>query len=288
MPDGGISLLPEEMREKEGEELKEKKPEPKDRPELYVPGRQEGPTEPESVPTPPPPPAKPDSPKPESPAEKEEPIIPYKQRPKKPGAKPPKRKTPPPKRSLRVSLIPEEEPEKKMNIRGRKIFLAVLVGIEIIALAGIAFFLQAGINSKNNQINEIDADIAAVKEQLDSLRDQEQDLFLFEDKMAVMDELLSGHVYNSKIFTFLEEHTLPDVWYTSFISSSEGSVNLKASTKDLKTAAKQVAHLQSQEEIISINVNNFITNINDLGEVVDATFEMQINFNENFLLNTAE
>lgn len=301
MPNGGISLLPEEMRKKEEEELERKEKAPEKRPELYVPGKQEGPKEPESIGVGAPaspgqgrPPAEPprvEAPAPTPPAPKAEPeeVVPFKQRPKQARPEPPKRKGPtPPRRSLMVSLIPEEEEEKKINIRGRKIALAVIVGVEIIVLAGGAMFLSTAIESKNAQINQIGSDIQATQQQLTSLREEQKDLYLFEEKLNVMGKLLDGHVYTSKVFSFLEEHTLPDIWYESYISTSDGVVNLRAKTSGLKTAAKQIAHIDAQEEVMEINVNNFQTNINELGQIVDASFEMQIIFTEGFLLTIEE
>jgi len=297
MPDGGISLLPEEMRKQEEEELKEKAPVPPDRPELYVPGKQSGPAEPKSFgigqrpPTPPAEPPRapaPPAPAPEKKPESEE-IVPFKQRPKQPRPEPPKRQAAAaPKRSLRVSLIPEEVPEKKINIRGRQITLVVIVVLEVIVLGAAAFLFQNGINSKNKEIGKIDTDIMAIKTQLSDLQDQQKELYLFEDKLNVMNQLLAGHVYTSHVFTFLEEHTLPDIWYKSYISTKQGSVSLSVATSDLKTAARQIAHLEMQPEVLSINVNNFQTEIDDLGQILGATFEMQIIFNEDFLLAAEE
>jgi hypothetical protein len=292
MPNGGISLLPEEMRKKEEEEFARKETTPKKRPELYVPGKQEGPKEPESIggPTAGPPKPKPPTPPPPEPRKEPEEIVPFKQRPKQARPEPPKRKVPPPpKRSLRVSLIPEEIPEKKaINIKGRKIALAVIVVIEIIILGGGAMFLSTAIESKNTQINQIDQDIQAVQQQLAGLREEQKDLYIFEEKLNVIDDLLAGHIYTSKVFNFLEAHTLPDVWYESYISTSDGVVNLRAKTSDLKIAAKQIAHIEAQEEVGEVNVNNFQTNVNELGQIIDASFEMQIIFQDGFLLVTEE
>ena len=65
-------------------------------------------------------------------------------------------------------------------------------------------------------------------------------------------------------------------------------VNLRAKTSELKTAAKQIAHIDAQEEVMEVNVNNFQTNINELGQIIDASFEIQIIFQEGFLLETEE
>lgn len=293
MPNGGISLLPEEMRKKEEEELERKEKAPEKRPELYVPGKQEGPKEPESVGigAPPAAPPKVEEPTPPPVAPKKEPeeVAPFKKRPQKDRPEPPKRKGPtPPKRALRVSLIPEEVPEEKINIKGRKIALVVIVFVELIILGGGAMFLSTAIESKNAQINQFDSDIQATKQQLTSLRNEQKDLYLFEEKLNVMGELLDGHIYTSRVFSFLEAHTLPDVWYESYISTSDGVVNLRAKTSELKTAAKQIAHIDAQEEVMEVNVNNFQTNINELGQIIDASFEIQIIFQEGFLLETEE
>lgn len=304
MPNGGISLLPEEMRKKEEEELRKREQAGQNRPELYVPGKQLGSQEPRSIGIdqpdlpaerpPKPTPAedmsshqapKPPSPPSSKPTENQEEIVPFKQRSSQARPTPPHKKQSPvaPKRSLRVSLIPEEKEEKTINVKRRKIGLMVLVVFEIIIMSVGMVFLQSAIASKNDQIKKIDSDIVAVKAQLNDLQNQEKDLYAFEEKLNVMGELLENHVYTSRIFTFLEAHTLPKVWYSSFISTDKGIVTLRASADNLKSAAKQISHIETQPEVFQINVNNFQTNINDLGQIVNATFEMQIIFNEDFL-----
>jgi len=286
MPNGGISLLPEEMRGKEEEELKSKEEEKEEKHELYVPGKEKGAQGAEglelgTLPTPTPPKSAP------PPIEKKEkkavPIVPYKRRPE--GApEPPKPTAAPPKRALRVSLIPEEEEEKKLNIGARKITLGVMVGIMAALIAAGAFLIWSGTNAKQAEIDKINQDIAGVRAQLDALKQQEAELYTFEKKLEMVEDITLNHVYTTKIFEFLENNTLADVWYDAYLSSSEGKVNLSANTSDLLTAAKQITHFEKQEELMKVEVNNFQTTLNDFNQVTGVGFEVQLIFNDGFLL----
>jgi|GEM_PF-4974815 len=288
MPDGGISLLPEEMREAEEEELKSKPAKREKPPELYVPGKKPGAPDLESVkpggPAPQPPKPQPPKPPPPQKPKPQETVAPYKKK-QTPGAPPPQQFVKPaPKRSLQVSLIPEEVKEKKLNVKARKIGLGVIAAIVLLIIGGAYFYMMTVISSREGAMANTEKEIEAVKADIGALREANPDLYLYEQKLKAGPELLAHHIYTSKIFEFLEKNTLPEVWYASYISTDDGQVTLEAISKDLSMAGKQVAQLRDLEELGMINVNNFQTEIDDLGQVVGTVFDLQLNFVEGFLL----
>ena len=128
--------------------------------------------------------------------------------------------------------------------------------------------MMTAINSREGEMVSTEAQIDKVKGDIAALRNENPDLYLYEQKLDAAPELLDGHIYTSKIFEFLEKNTLPDVWYTSYISTDDGQVTLEAVSKDLKVAGKQVAQLRDLEDLNIINVNNFQTDVDDLGQIV--------------------
>lgn len=279
MPNGGISLLPEDMREKEKQELEQGVLQKKEKPELYIPERApEAPEVPEVKPAP----APPKSAEPKKP----ERILPYKPRPRT-GAPPPPVKPPlPPRRGLQVSLIPEETVEKRINTGLRKTMLAVIVVIEVIILAVVWFFVNAQTDARRRQIADFDKSIQDSKSQIEQVRGEQKDLLIFEKKLASMSDLLASHVYTSKMFEFLEKNTVPDVWYESYISTSDAQVSLAVNAKNMQVAAEQIAHLEGLAEIEQINVNSFQTRLTDRGQVANVGFDMQVIFTTDFLLKS--
>lgn len=281
MPNGGISLLPEEMREKEKQELEKKVPEKKGRPELYVPEAVAPAAEPEAI--------KPEAAEPvkEEEIEKEE-VIPYKPKPRPkeeeplPAAKPPI----PPRRGLRVSLIPEERIEKRINVTMRKIIVVVIVVVEVLAIAAAWFIISSQTDSKNQKLAQLEQSISQLNADISAVRDQQQELLLFEKKLASISDLLDQHVYTSKIFEFLEKNTLPNVWYSSYISTSDGQVALNANARDLETAARQIAHFETLDQIQKLSANSFQAKISDAGYTEGVTFDLQIIFALDFLLKS--
>jgi cell division protein FtsL len=288
MPNGGISLLPEEMRRKEEEELEKKEKPGKEKHKLFVPGRERGqqgaedfdldelpkprPSEDDSAERPPVKPKKPEK------------IIPYKPRPAgaPPAPKPAKQE---PKRSLRVSLIPEEKKERKLNVSRRKIFLGAIVAVEIILVAASAFFVWNMTRAKQAEIEKIEQDISRVQNQLQELKKEEAELYIFEKKIESVEGLLAGHIHQNKVFGFLEKNTLKDVWYESYIASSDGKVNLSVNAKDMMRAARQIAQFHLQDELTNVDVNNFQASTDDLGRVTGAGFDLQLIFTEGYLLD---
>jgi len=287
MPNGGISLLPEEMRKKEQEELEREALEENKKPEFYIPEKGGKPAkEPEIKATPSRSgesrsvPAKKFTPVKE---EKREVRIPYKPGPRTSDAPP---KPPiPPRKKLRVSLIPQEKAEKGPNTKLRKIVLAVLILLEIVLIVVLVFFVRTQIDLKTQEEQALSQSVESLKSEIESMRLEQQDLWIFEKKLAAMSTLLDGHVYTSKILKFLEKNTLPNVWYSSYISSEGGKVVLEVNAKDMETAAKQIAHFQTFEEIEEANVNSFHTRSAEDGGGGEVGFEMQIIFKQGYLLN---
>ncbi|MBU0648503.1 hypothetical protein KJ969_00080 [Patescibacteria group bacterium] len=288
MPNGGISLLPEEMRKKEQEELEREALENKEKPEFYIPEKGGKPAkEPEIKPTPPlsgelePAPAKGFAPVRE---EKTEVRIPYKPGPRRADA-PPAKPPIPLRKKLQVSLIPPERTERGPSTKLRKIAFVVLLLLEIILIGALFLFIRAQVDSSTREKLALDQSIESLKSEIDSVRLEQQDLWIFEKKLAAMSTLLPGHVHASKILKFLEKSTLPDVWYSSYISSEGGKVVLEVMAKDMETAAEQIAHLQTFEEIAEINVNSFQARPLEDGGAGEVSFDMQIIFRPEFLLS---
>ena len=292
MPNGGISLLPEEMREAEEEELKSKTEEKGGKPhELYVPERTPGAPTPEEMkpaggpaglPKPQPPKPPPPPPKPKPPEE----VVPYKKKPT-PGAPPPQqfvKPAPSAKRSLQVSLIPEEVKEKKINVKARQIALGIIAAAVVLVIAGAYFYMMTAISSREGEMAETEEQIEKVKSDIAALRQANPDIFMTEQKLKAAPQLLGSHIYTTKIFEFLEKNTLPRVWYPSYISTDDGQVTLETVAEDMTMAGKQIAQFESSEDVTTLNVNNFQTDTDDLGQVIGTAFDLQLNFVEGFLL----
>ncbi|MDD4995428.1 MAG: hypothetical protein PHW53_03140 [Patescibacteria group bacterium] len=283
MTNGGISLLPEDMKKLEQEELGEKpSKEPEKAPSFHIPGTEPQMSQSEDLgPLPAP---RPPVSQFTSEAKREAPVAPYKQRLSRPGE--PSKPPPPPipqRRSLQVSLIPEEVKEKKQNIKFRKIALGAVLGIEVACLIVFMLVADGFVEAKRQQIEKIDADIANTKAQIGTMRDENAEIFMAEKKLNAVNYLLGRHAVPSKIFEFLEKNTLSAVWYESYISTGKGELSLSAAADNLETAAKQIAHLEAMPEVKEIRVNNFENRTDLLGRETGVSFEMQIVFVDGFL-----
>lgn len=72
--------------------------------------------------------------------------------------------------------------------------------------------------------------------------------------LTTIADLLTGHVYWTQWFTFLETYTLPEVLYIDFTGSKDGVMNLDAITDDFSAVSKQVNVFKSLPEVQSVEV----------------------------------
>ncbi len=156
--------------------------------------------------------------------------------------------------TLDVNLIPSElsrRPEldlpRKMIISGGIIATCLIIIIAI--YLGITWYqlqITRDIESLQSQITDIDAQIAQLE------RDK-NDATLLQQQLQATRTLLDKHVYWTKFFDLLAQHTAPDVYYTNFSMTGRDKLVISAVAKDYKAIARQLTIFQ--------DADNFIKNV---------------------------
>lgn len=119
-------------------------------------------------------------------------------------------------------------------------FLAVL--ITIIASYLIFEYKSYLLRAK---IKEVDAKIALYGTQ--EQKDHEKEVFDYKKQIDNFATIMNGHKITSNVFTFIEQNTLPNVWFSSF--------NMSAATNEVRLAgeAQTMEALSRQAEIFEEN-----------------------------------
>lgn len=87
-----------------------------------------------------------------------------------------------------------------------------------------------------------------------SYRTLQNDINTSSDTLLAIQQLLDEHIYWTQWFSFLEQYTLPTVYYVSFSGSNTGAMSLDAVAPDYNTIAQQIAVLQGLPEVQSVTV----------------------------------
>lgn len=88
-----------------------------------------------------------------------------------------------------------------------------------------------------------------------SYRTLQNDINSTSDTLLAIQQLLDEHIYWTQWFAFLEQYTLPTVYYTNFSGSDTGAMNLDAIAPDYNTIAQQITVFQDRTEVQSVTVS---------------------------------
>lgn len=149
-----------------------------------------------------------------------------------------------------VNLVPEEALEQEISV-SRLLLLATFVTIAIGVVFGGWLWANWYFNSITTNINEINNQIAISDIQIrsyDAMQDEVKDL---QAKITNVKTLLNKHIYWSRLFSKLEQHTTPDVYFTSLTADVNGSINLSAVGRNYNAAIKQLMVYNQADDFVS-------------------------------------
>lgn len=102
----------------------------------------------------------------------------------------------------------------------------------------------------------------------------QQDVSETNDTLAALNDLLTNHIYWSNWFTFLEVHTLPNVYFTDLTGSNTGAISLEGVAEDYTAVTHQVnAFRAAGDEVQSVEVNTATRSSEERLDQVDTTEE---------------
>lgn len=162
---------------------------------------------------------------------------------------------------LSVNLVPQDtltivKRELPERLKYLALFIVTLCGLLMLVWVGISWARISTFTHIQNVKNEL-----SVKEvELLRYKTQSSELIKLRERYKSVDSLLKDHVYWTRFFSLLEEHTLSDVYYTSFSVKSEpgARITLNARAKNVESVAKQLLVLQKASTFVDdVRVNGF-------------------------------
>jgi hypothetical protein len=187
---------------------------------------------------------------------------------------------------LRVSLIPTEEINKRDPRAGFKHCL-LAIGIALILIIGVIVFLAVSVYMAKAEVAKINAQTDAYNAQTDSLANSLKDAKLTQARLRALGSLLGSHRSAEPVFSFLEQHTLSDVAFSSIAISESGLVNLAAAAGSFESYAAQINELRSQSTVKSL-VSSGLSPVYDTnGNLQQVNFALSITFDQSIFVSPA-
>lgn len=152
------------------------------------------------------------------------------------------------------------------------IILGALTIILIIAFLVSYFYLVVSIKKISQEIQEKEPILSPLEE---NIRSKEGELAPLAKKIDNFAELLQKHEKPLNIFNFLEEVSLPAVWFSDFAFSSEnGEVIVSGEADSFITLEQQILILKQEPFVKNLSVSEV-----SMGEGGEVIFTFLIAFN---------
>jgi len=111
-------------------------------------------------------------------------------------------------------------------------------------------------------------DLESKLEVFENLRSETESLRF---KMDFTELVLDQHIHWSEVLKFLENHTIPTVYYSKLVGSTSG-VSLTAYALDFESLARQLLAFEKQDLVEEVNVSNI--NLVEIGQEKDEAVSL--------------
>lgn len=145
----------------------------------------------------------------------------------------------------------EMEGAKGPDLFKRILILALVLILETGMLGGINYWLAGKTNSQKSELTKQND---RIKELIDLSATKEQGLSevsAFNQRVSALSDSLSGHIYWTAFFNWLEKNTKPTVVYQNFGGDfSSGIVTIDATAKNYREAAEQMVKFRDDPMVL--------------------------------------
>lgn len=151
-------------------------------------------------------------------------------------------------------------------------FACVLLIVTIFCYCIFAFkvYLQS------QKINELDKKLAVYG--TDQQKESEKKVLDYKKKIDDFTTIINSHKISLNVFSFIEEKTLPDIWFSSInVSEVKDEINLSGESKNMETLSRQIKTFEESKDYIKdINVLN--SQVEQQGKII---FTLNLSLNPN-------
>lgn len=181
------------------------------------------------------------------------------------------------RKPVHVSLLDERTMrDLHINIPKRKFTLVFLTLLFAAIFSGAYLLLDSAIAQAvseqrivQNEFDKVRADVIVEQNSWQSFQD-------LEPRLIALNDLLESHISASKVLIFLEENTLEDVSYSTFLMSDDGKVNLNVTALDYNAAARQLLTFEESPYVQAAEANSFTTIQKDTGKFTSFQLILQL------------
>lgn len=182
---------------------------------------------------------------------------------------------------LDVNLIPEElnkHPELEI---GKKLFASGIVVAIFSSLIAAGYFgiIWYQLNL-SREAEKIEKEVQVVNQQIKELEVNGEEAREFQEYLALVKQILEGHIYWSKFFEKFEEHTSKEVYFTNFSMAGTEKLTITSVARDYQSIAEQLVTFQEADDFVKdVRINSATASLNtDDGSYEGVNFTINLEF----------
>ncbi len=125
----------------------------------------------------------------------------------------------------------------------------------LVALVICAFIFSIKTSFQEKAIKDFNKKLAEVGNE--QQKEAEKQVFTYQKKINDFAQLLGNHKSALNIFSFFEQYTLPNVWFSKFgMDEKQSEVMLSGESEDMKSLSKQISAFEAQDSVKKIDLLN--------------------------------
>lgn len=183
------------------------------------------------------------------------------------------------KQTLHISLIPEGgEVFRAVNVKRRVLAFIIFLILCVLAVMGAAVILRGVKRDKAKQVAVLVREIDGVNLEIAKLEGDYKEVARLGNQLNAARILLAQHPSFIKVLELIEARTLPEVYYSNFIGSSDGrTFVLEAKAPSFDEAARQiVAFREIVEKIEKVTVSTVSSEVGETGAIKNVKFTITL------------
>ena len=152
-----------------------------------------------------------------------------------------------------INLLPEEYKEKeKFNI-----FRVLIILLVLVLFAGSAYMyysLENTIFTKENEVNNLQVQLAAINKVIQEVRNLEKDKAELAERVEVIEGLIRNQSRLTRVLGDFSETTLPEVWLSNLSINANQTFSFSANTFNNYLVAQYMNTLKDHERFDAIEL----------------------------------
>lgn len=152
-------------------------------------------------------------------------------------------------------------------------WMDVLFYFAISLLIATVFCYVVFLIKNNIQRQEIEKTVVALESVGTSQQKEfEETVLNYQKKISDFRKIFTNHEFASHVFTFMQEQTMPNIWFKRFgLERRNNRLQLFGEADDMEAFSRQVAYFENNEYITNVGTLN-----STLGELARTQFNLQL------------